>query len=194
MAKQAFSNEEVIKGIKAGGIVQEKWLLKLYETHFSLVYKALEKHKVNKEQAMDAYSDALVEFRKKIISNSFRGDSHYFSYLYSIFFNKIFNALAKNKTKKVEWVFELPQFIIDNDKDISRLLETNEDYETLIQYMNELGEPCNSILLDNAYWGYSMAELAERHNLKDAATARSKKFHCLKKLLASIKKKKTQPS
>ncbi|MEM6342516.1 MAG: sigma-70 family RNA polymerase sigma factor [Bacteroidota bacterium] len=194
MAKQAFSNEEVIKGIKAGGITQEKWLLKLYETHFSLVYKALEKHKVQEEQAMDAYSDALLEFRKKIVNDSFRGDSHYFSFLYSIFFNKIFNALAKNKTKKVEWVFELPQFMMDGNKDILQLIETNEAYETLLQYMNELGEPCSSVLLDHAYWGYSMAELAERHNFKDAATARSKKFHCLKKLLASIRKKKTQPS
>ncbi|MEL7530264.1 MAG: sigma-70 family RNA polymerase sigma factor [Bacteroidota bacterium] len=194
MAKQAFSNEEVIKGIKAGGIIQEKWLLKLYETHFSLVYKALDKHKVNEEQAMDAFSDALVEFRKKVLNDSFRGDSHYFSFLYSIFFNKIFNALSKNKTKKVEWVFELPHFIIDDNKDIVHLLETNEAYETLLNYMNQLGEPCSSILLDNAYWGYSMTELAERHKFKDAATARSKKFHCLKKLLANIKKKKTQPS
>lgn len=194
MAKQAFSNEEVIDGIKAGGLSQEKWLLKLYEAHFNLVYKALAKHKVNEEQAMDAYSDALVEFRKKILNDSFRGDSNYFSFLYSIFFNKIFNALAKNKTKKVEWVFEMPHYLIDENKDIAHLLETNEAYETLIYYLDQLGEPCNSILLDNAYWGYSMAELAKRHNFKDAATARSKKFHCLKKLLASIKKKKTQPS
>lgn len=194
MAKQPFSNQEVIDGIKAGGLSQEKWLLKLYETHFSLVYKALAKHKVTEEQAIDAYSDAIVEFRKKILSDSFRGDSSYFSFLYSIFFNKIFNALAKNKTKKVEWVFEMPNYLIDDDKDIARLLETNEAYETLLYFMDQLGDPCQSVLLDSAYWGYSMAELAQRHKFKDAATARSKKFHCLKKLLAFIQSKKTQYS
>lgn len=194
MAKQPFSNQEVIDGIKAGGLSQEKWLLKLYEAHFNLIYKALAKHQVNEEQAIDAYSDAIIEFRKKIISDSFRGDSSYFSFLYSIFFNKIFNALAKNKTKKVEWVFEMPDYLIDDNKDIARLLETNEAYETLLYFMDQLGDPCHSVLLDHAYWGYNMEELAQRHKFKDAATARSKKFHCLKKLLALIQSKKTQPS
>lgn len=194
MATQAYSNEEVIRGIKAGGHSQEKWLQKIYEAHFSLVYKALAKHKVNEEQAIDAYSDAIIEFRKKIINDSFRGDSNYFSYLYSIFFNKIFNALAKNKTKKVDWVFEMPTYLIDENKDIAQLLETNEAYETLLYFMDQLGDPCHTVLLDSAYWGYSMDEVAKRHNFKDAATARSKKFHCIKKLLAIINQKNAQPS
>ncbi|MEL6652390.1 MAG: sigma-70 family RNA polymerase sigma factor [Bacteroidota bacterium] len=186
MPNSPFSDQEVIEGIRTGGVEQEKWLQKLYDEHFTLVYSALKKHKVSQQQALDAYSDALIELRKKIVNGSFRGDSSYFSFFYSIFFNKIFNALAKNKTKKIDWVYEMPTYLIDTDQDIVQILETNESYDSLLRLIEQLGNPCQDILLDTGYWGYTMQEVAERNQLKDAATARNKKFHCLKKLLSII--------
>ncbi|MEL7341935.1 MAG: sigma-70 family RNA polymerase sigma factor [Bacteroidota bacterium] len=194
MSNSPFNDQEVIEGIRKGGLEQEKWLQKLYDQHFSLVYKALQKHKVNEQQALDAYSDALIELRKKIVNGSFRGDSSYFSFFYSIFFNKIFNALAKNKTKKIDWVYEMPSHLSDANQDILKILETNESYEVLLLHLDKLGSPCQEILLDTGYWGYTMQEVAERNQLKDAATARNKKFHCLKKLLSIIQSRNPQSS
>ena len=52
--------------------------------------------------------------------------------------------------------------------------------------MKDMGHPCNDILMDWAYWGYSMEEIANKVGLETADQAKKKKYKCLQKLLKQI--------
>ena len=177
-----LSNEEVISEIQAGGIRQEKMLRKVHDACYPFVYKALQKHKLSKEQAVDAYADALVVFRRNIIKGTFRGESKYSTYIYSIFFKRCLNAIRDSGTNRHVWEYELPLHLQDSDANIGKLLEVDQQWEILNEYLSMLADKCKEILLDALYYGYKMEEIAERHGFKDAQSMRNKKYNCMKQL------------
>jgi len=72
-------------------------------------------------------------------------------------------------------------------------LEANS-YNNIVsaQVKNEIkgmGTPCKQILIDWAYWGYSMKEIAIRNNLENGVVAKKKKYTCLQKLRAVLSAK-----
>jgi RNA polymerase sigma factor (sigma-70 family) len=190
MDQDPFPTQELLAGLRAGGARQERWLHKIYDRHYGLVDFALKKHKVSPDQARDAYADAIIELRKKVLDGTFRGESGYFTYLYKIFLNKIFNTLQKNQTKIGDWVYDLPLHLRDRQRDIQTVLEEEEQFAALMQWFEKLGPQCQNILMDSVYWGYKAEEIAARHQFKDAASARSRKFYCLKKLKALLAQRK----
>lgn len=184
---QPLPQDELLQGLKAGGREQEIWVEKLYDRHYSLVFSALKKHQIQEEEARDVYVDAILVFRKNVLDGSFRGDSNYFSYLYSIFFRKIFNVFEKKPTKVIEWVHEIPVHLEDHAADYEAMMIHGEVRQTLLQKVNELGQPCREILIEAFYNGSSGKEIAKRLGIKDANLVRSKKFHCLKKLKQKLR-------
>ena len=177
-----LSNEEVINEIRAGGVRQEKMLRKIHDSCYPFIYKALQKHQLTKEQAIDAYTDTLVVFRRNIIKGSFRGESKYSTYFYSIFFKRCLNAIRDSGTNKHIWEYELPIHLHDRNANISKLLEVDQQWKILNSYLSKLADKCREILLDALYYGYKMEEIAERHGYKDAQSMRNKKYTCLKQL------------
>lgn len=185
-----LSNEDVIEEIRAGGLRQERMIKQVYDACFGYVYKALKKHKLTEEQAIDAYTDAVIALRRGIVKGTFRGESKYSTYLHSIFFKRCLNVIRDSGTNKHEWVYELPLHLQDKSHGIAKLLEVNEQWERLGIMLEQLGNKCKEILLDALYYGYKMEEIAGRHGYKDAQSMRSKKHACmkqLKKLIGSSK-------
>lgn len=177
-----LSNVEVIREIKAGGSRQEKMIRNVYDSCYPFIYKALQKHKLTEEQAIDAYTDAVMALRKNILKGSFRGDSKYSTFLYSIFFKRCLNAIRDAGTNKHVWDYELPLHLQDKAPGIAKLLEVNEQWELLGGYLSKLGDKCKEVLLDALYYGFKMEEIAHRHGYKDAQSMRSKKHSCMKQL------------
>lgn len=177
-----LSNEEVIEEIQAGGTRQEKMIRKVYDSCFPYVYTALQKHQLTEEQAIDAYSDAVVALRKNILKGTFRGDSKYSTFLYSIFFRRCLNAIRDAGTNKHVWDYELPLHLQDRAPGIAKLLEVHEQWEILGNFLSKLGDKCKEVLLDALYYGFKMEEIAQRHGYKDAQSMRSKKHSCMKQL------------
>jgi len=48
--------------------------------------------------------------------------------------------------------------------------------------LKTIGQPCEGILMDWAFWGYNMEEIAARNGLNSATIAKSRKYQCLQKL------------
>lgn len=186
MGNKKNDDNNLMAGILEGGIEQERMIRQIYQTYFYYVRQAINKHKISEDEAIDAYTDAVMVLRQKIVSGSFRGESTIATFLYRIFFNKCIDAIRKNTTKRLQYEFELPIHLEDKDPGIVKLLQIKEDFETLKEYMKKLSEICYQILMDAGYGGYSMEQIAKRIGFKDAQSVRSKKFTCTKKLFKLI--------
>jgi len=181
-----MTDEKFIDSILAGGGVMQKTIDGFYHENFGLVYQKINSHKLVREEAIDAYSDAVTAFVENIRFNKFRGESKCRTYFIRIFNNKCIDVLRKKAT---------------NNRDKSTIyLETmgtepiqkaaEEDQGTgIIVFMDQLTVICREVLMD---WsdGYSMDDIAERNGLKNAHTARSKRFNCYRQLMAILRKNK----
>ncbi len=178
-----YSDSEIIQLIKNGGSAFEQIAEYLFESHLGYIHKAKKQLNLSLEQANDAYADALVKLIRQIRNDRFLGESKLSTYFYSIFHNTCVDVLRKETTNlSYSSLNELAYS--KKEKDLLNLIELKDSVKQVKAQMHQIGEPCKKILLDWAYWGYSMREIAVRSSLASEESARSMKYKCLKKLKA----------
>jgi len=181
-----MTDQNFIDGILTGGSVMQKTVERFYHDNFNLVYKTIGSHHLIKEEALDAYSDAVTAFVENIRNMKFRGDSKCRTYFIRIFHNKCIDIIRKNATNRIDkdtisldnMGMDLIQEVADEDQDIS-----------LPDFLVQLSEICREVLMD---WsdGYSMEDIAVRNGLRNAHTARSKRYNCFKQLMSILQRNK----
>ncbi len=181
-----YSDEELIAGIQQGGITRDKHLTYIFDQYAGFVVKLQQEKRLTLSEAKDAYVDAVVALGEKVANGKFQGNSKLSTYLYRIFSNKCIDVIRKKTARQVDMTYELPD-LKDPEKNLLDALAIRDQAGLLKEMVQELGAKCQQILMDWAYHGYKMDEIAQRAGLKDADSAYSQKYKCLKKLRERIK-------
>jgi RNA polymerase sigma-70 factor (ECF subfamily) len=164
-----------IESIRQGGNLMQKSIGWFYHENFNLVYQKVRLNQLDKDQAIDAYADAMTAFVENIRENKFRGESRCSTYFIRIFNNKCVDLLRKITTNRIERnsisLEEFKQDILEPEDGI------DEEEPEVGSFLIQLSGICRNLLMD---WseGYSMEEIASRNGLKNAHTARSKRYNC----------------
>ncbi len=183
-------DQEVLKAIRTGGGAKRAAAQYLFSSHKGMMQSIKGKLKLSSNQIKDMYADALSTVIWNIDTGAFKGESKISSYLYRILYNKSVDLIRHITTNKNVAYLELSEETTVSDlKDPERVLETNLDVEQVKSAIQSMGQPCNNIIIEWAYWGYSMKEIAERNGLDNADKAKKKKYHCMKKLQTLLKTK-----
>lgn len=181
-----MTDAEIIEGILAGGRGQERCLQHLFQAHKGLVGHGMSKYGLEEEAALDAFSDTLLAVRKSILGGKFRGESKLTTFMFTIFSRRCVDQTRKKTTHGMTNVSEIPD-MPDQEPGIEQKLFTQEAFDRLMGYMQQLGEVCQKILMYRYYWGYEdMAEIATLAGVKNANTAGSLRHRCLKQLMKKI--------
>lgn len=181
-----WSDKKLIDALSQGGTQHESatlFLLKKYAYYIPTIAK---KTGLSQEEALDQYTDAIVDMSEQVRKGQFKGDSKLSSYLYKICYFKCVDLSRKKATNKIEYRDQIPE-VSDPLQNTTAFLETKENIKRVQQQLDKLPAPCKQILLDWGYWGYSMTEIAERAGLSNASQAKDRKYKCLKKLRTLLK-------
>lgn len=176
-----FTDEDLIKKIRAGGREFEDVSLYMFHEYKGFVSKVKYKLNLPQQQVQDAYADALVKLIRHLRDGTFRGDSKISSYFYRIFYNTSVDVSRKNASYKNIETMELLEHDA-REMDLLKLIDNKDETKQVVEVMSTMGNPCKKILMDWGYYGYSMTEIATRSDLSNAESARSMKYKCLKKL------------
>lgn len=184
-----MTDGEIIQSIRIGGSSQEKSLHFLFSRYQGWVKGASLKHKLSEDEALDAFSDAILALRKQVLLDKFRGESKLSTYLHAIFSRRCIDYLRKKSTYRVITAEKLPE-MKDQSLDVEQSLIVGERFDQLVEYIDQLGEPCKQILMDRYFWGFEdMEEIAARAGVKNANTAGSMRYRCMQKLMKLLKGK-----
>ena len=185
LGKKAATDQEIIQGIRSGGVQRERYEYLLYRLYANFVIKRPGKYRISNEEARDAYTEAFLAVVDHINSGRFRGESSLKTYLSRIFRNKCVDKHRKNTTVKIEWVEEFPN-LADESRNFLKNLMGKEELEQLKQLLSQLGERCRKLLLLSGQ-GFSPSEIAKEMGFKTAKSASSQRYKCLEKLKGIIK-------
>ena len=141
----------------------------------------MKKVNIPKEEALDAFIDAILDLTEQVATGKFKGEGKLSSYLYKIFFYKSIDLFRKNTTDKLDYLEVLPE-PSDPGPSADSKLEIREAETQLHRYLDRLGEPCKQILIDWGFWGYNMTEIAARAGMENSVQAKDRKYRCLKEL------------
>ncbi len=171
-----MKDSEVLSRIERG---EEDVLDYLYKKHYRMMLKLVLNNNGTEDDAKDVYQEALIVLWQKVSSKKFVLTSKISTYLYSICLNQWRKELDRRSRLSSE----------EKDGEDFQTFEENETSRIIHECIEELGDPCTSILIHYYFDGMSMSDIAERMNFANTDTAKTKKYKCKKRLDTLIKQK-----
>ncbi|MCB0689653.1 MAG: sigma-70 family RNA polymerase sigma factor [Saprospiraceae bacterium] len=170
--------QSILKGDEAG-------LVYLYKSHRAeFLGWASKRFQVDADLVSDAFQDAIMALRFNVVHGKVDGISSTLkTYLFAIGKNQLLNRLKKSK-----YEFSAEETIL-----LERLVSTIEPVQELTDrqlkvkmFVQQIEEPCRSILRMFYYLGYSMDVIASRLDYKSEDVAKTIKSRCIRKLRSAL--------
>lgn len=171
-----MKDSEILQRIHRG---DEKVLEYLYKKYYRMMTNIVLKGNGTETEAQDVYQEALIVFWQKASSGQLVLTSKISTYLYSICQNQWRKELDRKSRLSHE----------QKDGMEYQSHEENQNYKIVTEAIEELGDPCKSILTYYYFDGLSMTDIADRMNFANTDTAKTKKYKCKKRLDSLIKKR-----
>lgn len=174
MQNQLINTEDEIAQLKLGN---EFLYRKIYRENYPLVMKLVLSNHGDEEDARDIYQESFIVFYEKIKEDDFKLTCAISTYLYSVARNLWYKRLRK---LQYDGVIKLKETM--DAEDVSEDVEAHVEKEGFIgnieRSLEQLGDPCCSILKDFFYHKLSMEEIALKFGYTNANNAKNQKYKC----------------
>lgn len=169
-----MNDQEILEQLRKGN---ETILDLLYKKNYRMMVKMIVKNNGSEEEAKDIYQESLIVLWQKARDPSFILSSKISTYLYSICLNLWRKELERKKRHSYE--MKEGSETMDMDRD--------ERIKIINKCIQQLGNTCRNILIYYYFDRLSMTEIAEKMNLANSDTAKTKKYKCKKELDQLVK-------
>lgn len=165
---------EMIEKIRNG---DESPLKKIYAETYPMVEQFVIKNSGSSEEARDIFQDAFYIFYEKIRDTEFNLTSKISTFLFGIARHKWLKELTKTKLNAGQYRTEqeYEDLLDENEEKLSRT-------KAIQQGLEELGDPCKTLLISFYYLKKTMQEIAQALNYTNAENAKNQKYKCLQRL------------
>lgn len=162
-------------------------VFKHFYKHYGIVENMVLGNNGTKEDAKDIFQNALIVFYKNALDPEFKLKAKISTYIYSVSKRLWMRKLTKEKPHHT--------VSLTNDYDLKlvheskvKLLEEPPTplHEYIIKKLDELGDPCKSIIVMHEYYKLKMSQIARKMGYANEHTTRQQKYKCLLKLRKMI--------
>lgn len=180
---QLFPEQQLLSQLATGS---SKAASVIYRQHYPTITKWLRGQGLTDEAAAaDIFQEAMVVLYEKSGNPDFQLNCRIGTYLFAVARNLWYKRLQQQKRSPLELPDnaggeEGPDWAADNDLDIH--LERELHYEQLAQALEQLGEPCRSLLTAFYHQDKSMAQIATEFGYTNPDNAKTQKYKCLTRL------------
>lgn len=155
----------------------------VYLQHYPTVTKWIIKHGGDEHDASDIFQEAMVILYQKAQEEKFRLSCKIGTYLFAIAKNLWYKKLQKDRRGgTISTEVDTEDLGMAYEDDVKVHAERELYYEQLDKALNQLGEPCSSILKAFYYKGKTMNDIAEDFGYTNPDNAKNQKYKCLTRL------------
>lgn len=191
MNKALYKEQELLNRLAVG---EREAVEEIYKQYHHVIVKWIRKHNGDENDGADIYQEAIVILYQKSKNEEFRLTCRVGTYLFAIARNLWYKKLQNSKSGVV--------LVPDNEQaenterdyqdDINAHHERELHYEQLDNALQQLGEPCSSLLKAFYHKNKSMQDIAAEFGYTNPDNAKTQKYKCLtrlKKLFYSMQAK-----
>lgn len=174
MQNQVIGAMDEIEQLKLGN---EFLYRKIYKENFPLIKKLVLANHGDEEDARDIYQETFIVFYEKLQQADFMLTCAISTYLYSVARNLWLKRLRK---LQYDGVLKLKETMDaeEVDEDVETHLVKEQFLGCVEQSLEQLGDPCTTILKDFFYNKMSMEEIALKFGYTNADNAKNQKYKC----------------
>ena len=173
------SDTEIIEGIAQG---DNRFINKIYKSFYPSIAYMIVSNNGTDEEAKDIFQEAVMVLYDKITQNKFELSSKLSTFLYAVSRRLWLKQLSrKGHTSNT---FDISDFedILRVEDDIEHHQEIENKFDQMNEAMNQLGEPCQTLLKDFYIQNLSMQDITEKFGYTNSDNAKTQKYKCLQRL------------
>lgn len=171
-----FSDAEFCARIKSNN---QEALRILYSSYFPMILNFVLTNNGTEQEAKDIYQEAVILFYEKV-QGGFTLTCKIKTYLYSVCRRQWLKRLHE-KSRYQPGIQDLEEFI-EVEEEVIRGEEREAEFLRMGESLNQLGEPCRTLLEDYYIRDMSMEELSGKFGYTNADNAKNQKYKCLQRL------------
>jgi RNA polymerase sigma factor (sigma-70 family) len=160
-------------------------LVMIYQQNRKAIVSLVVKNNGSNDDAEDVLQDSVIILWERVRSGRFEYTAKLSTFLFAI----AKNVWSRKRARKHrEMATEFTDDVLESD-DVSQLesMVESERSKTVASALDELGDPCKTLLLLYYWEEKSQEDIAAQMGFANAATVKSKKYTC-KKMLEKILK------
>jgi RNA polymerase sigma factor (sigma-70 family) len=173
-----LTDSQFIHGLRIGN---NEVLTALYKRYYNLVLKLVVNNSGTSDAAQDVYQETIIVLFENVQKPQFELNCQLQTYIYSVA-----KRLWLKQLKKKGQVFLIKENeegeIADVSEDIALHQQKEKDFEKVNKSLENLGEPCATLIKDFYVAKLSMDEIAEKFGYTNSDNAKNQKYKCLQRL------------
>lgn len=178
MSKATYTDLEFIEGLRNN---QDVVLRALYKKYYNLVLKYVVNNSGNSEAAADIYQETIIVLYENAQKPGFELNCQLQTFIFSIA-KRLWLKQLRNNGHTLRLKEDEEEEVVDVSEELSDHLKKESDIEKMNACMEELGEPCKTLLKDFYVYKLSMEEISEKFGYTNADNAKTQKYKCLQRL------------
>jgi RNA polymerase sigma factor (sigma-70 family) len=135
----------------------------------------------SREEAKDIYQEAVIIFYENIQSEKFHLTCKIKTYLYSVC-RRLWLKRLTEKRKFTGGIEDSEKFIQIEEEESGKEEDEAERLRLMGSSLQQLGEPCRTLINDYYVQEMNMEEIAEKFGYTNPDNAKNQKYKCLKRL------------
>jgi len=173
------SDEVIIEGLMRG---DSRIISKMYKLFFPSVAYMITNNSGTQEEARDIFQEAVMVLYDKITHQNFELNCKLNTFLYAVSRRLWLKQLSRRgHTSNTTDISDFED-ILKVEDDIQQHQELENKFEQMEEAMNQLGEPCKTLLQDFYICNLSMQDITEKFGYTNSDNAKTQKYKCLQRL------------
>lgn len=174
---KVLSDKDFIDGLKSN---DDALMNKLYRLHYPMVLHLVVNNSGTEDEARDIYQEAFIVLYEGVQDNTLELTCKIKTYLYSVS-RRLWLKRLTFKSRYLPQLQDHEEYImIDNADEVAN---TNEHrFSIMEESLQQLGEPCKTILEDFYIHSLSMQQITEKMGYTNPDNAKNQKYKCLSRL------------
>ncbi len=154
-------------------------LKQLYKTHYPMVLNLVLTNNGSEQEAKDVFQEAIIHFYERLQQVEFVLTCKIKTYLYAVSRRLWLKRLAEQK-KQVR--MEEDDRFAGVEDEMTELERKEKSFQAMDKALNNLGEPCRTIVEDYYLHSLTMDQITEKFGYTNADNAKNQKYKCLQRL------------
>jgi RNA polymerase sigma factor (sigma-70 family) len=178
MSKATYTDLEFLQGLKQNNDVV---LRALYKKYYGLVLKYVVSNSGSSEAAADIYQETIIVLYENVQKEHFELNCQLQTFIFSVA-KRLWLKQLRDFGKIKRFDNEDEADIVDVSEEISHHLQKESDIAKMNSCMEQIGEPCKTLLKDFYVYKMSMDEISEKFGYTNSDNAKTQKYKCLQRL------------
>lgn len=175
--KSLIDEKELLTGLATS---DKKAVETIYQENFNMVQALIINNNGSADDAKDIFQEAMVVLYEKVRSGSFELNCQIRTFVYSVSRRLWLKRLQQQN--RYSDPGDSMESVVAVEEDLEAHEQRNAEFEMMEKAINNLGEPCKSLLEAYYLQKQNMQVIASRFGYTNADNAKNQKYKCLVRL------------